>query len=63
VPSFQASVIALATLWGPSIQKWTFYKNGKILRIEEERGEKNGGQVQRELVFICCCCCFPFFFL
>jgi len=28
-PDFQTSVIALATLWKPSVQKWSLYKKGK----------------------------------
>jgi len=30
-PGFQTSVIALATLYAPSIQKWSLYEKGKKL--------------------------------
>jgi len=46
VHGFQTSVIALATLWAPSLQKWSLYENGKkVLRIGEE-GEKKWRQVK-----------------
>jgi len=38
-PGFQTSVIALATLWALSFQKWSLYETKEVLRIEEE-GEK-----------------------
>jgi len=28
-PGFQTNVIALATLWAPSVKKWSLYENGK----------------------------------
>jgi len=31
VPGFQTSVIVLATLWTPLVQKWSLYKNEKKL--------------------------------
>jgi len=39
MPGFQTSVMALATLWAPSVQKWRLYENGKSFE-NRERWEK-----------------------
>jgi len=57
VPGFQTSVIALATLWAPSVQKLDFYKKEKSLENRGRKVIKNGGRVQRELAV-----CFLFVF-
>jgi len=50
-PGFLTFVIVLATLWAPSVQKWSFYKNGKNW---EERCEKwQPGKKQAHFLVFC----------
>jgi len=40
VPRFQTAAIALASLWAPSVQKWSIYEKGEKFGESGKKGRK-----------------------
>jgi len=48
VPGFQTSVMSLATLWTPSVKKWSLYKKRQEVNWRLKVRFNKGNRVQRE---------------